>query len=276
MSRQVQSIQQQLQSPLHTTLGQAVEVLGQAIHSDVAAACLFEPGVTEHKRYVSVRNVRLTASQHAQLMRWPGLSPSIFTAVRDRPRASAGGRGNRGTRGGRAVQAASGLEAVLAHRLDRQHLSEASLLRLRMLAISAALAPVDGLALCLSLDSRCVCPMVFLRCGHSVAFNKGELDTIASLHSDLERLLRQARTLAASSDALLDGTPDHVETLSPTERRIFNLLLSHHTERDIAESLRRSPHTVHVHVKNIYRKLRINSRKQLVDAYHSPHGDGKK
>ena len=35
------------------------------------------------------------------------------------------------------------------------------------------------------------------------------------------------------------------------------------TERQIAQTIRRSPHTNHVHVKNIYRKLGINSLRML-------------
>ena len=50
--------------------------------------------------------------------------------------------------------------------------------------------------------------------------------------------------------------------LSPTEKRVCSLLLKRLTEQRIAEQLERSPNTVHVHVRNIYRKL---ARKQLLE-----------
>jgi DNA-binding CsgD family transcriptional regulator len=53
--------------------------------------------------------------------------------------------------------------------------------------------------------------------------------------------------------------------LSRTERRILPYLGSGVTERQIAEVVARSPHTIHVHVKSIYRKLGIGSRRQLLD-----------
>lgn len=59
-----------------------------------------------------------------------------------------------------------------------------------------------------------------------------------------------------------DGCNQH--SLSPTEHRIYELLRKPLTEVEIAHKLSRSRHTVHVHVKNIYRKLGVNSRRQLL------------
>ena len=53
--------------------------------------------------------------------------------------------------------------------------------------------------------------------------------------------------------------------LSPTEKRVCSLLLQRLTEQRIAEQLERSPNTVHVHVRNIYRKLGVRTRKQLLE-----------
>ena len=56
-----------------------------------------------------------------------------------------------------------------------------------------------------------------------------------------------------------------IPPLSPTEKRVCSLLLQRLTEQLIAEHLDRSPNTVHVHVRNIYRKLGVQTRKQLYD-----------
>lgn len=78
---------------------------------------------------------------------------------------------------------------------------------------------------------------------------------------------------------MFDPTPQHsltdtssqaqpsrdVPPLSPTEKRVCALLLQRLTEYRIAEHLERSPNTVHVHVRNIYRKLGVRTRKQLYE-----------
>lgn len=51
--------------------------------------------------------------------------------------------------------------------------------------------------------------------------------------------------------------------LSVTEKAVLKLLMRGMTERAAAEELGRSPNTVHVHVRNIYRKLGVSSRKML-------------
>ena len=52
--------------------------------------------------------------------------------------------------------------------------------------------------------------------------------------------------------------------LSPTELVVLRLLSTGHSERQAAEELDRSPNTVHVHIRNIYRKLGVNSRAMLM------------
>ncbi len=54
-------------------------------------------------------------------------------------------------------------------------------------------------------------------------------------------------------------------SFSPTEKRVCALLLQRLTEQRIAEHLERSPNTVHVHVRNIYRKLGVRTRKELYE-----------
>jgi DNA-binding NarL/FixJ family response regulator len=44
------------------------------------------------------------------------------------------------------------------------------------------------------------------------------------------------------------------------EREILRLLIEDHTQKEIAERLFISPHTVDTHLRNIYRKLGVHSR----------------
>ncbi|MFK7789123.1 MAG: helix-turn-helix transcriptional regulator [Phycisphaeraceae bacterium] len=49
------------------------------------------------------------------------------------------------------------------------------------------------------------------------------------------------------------------------ESRVCALLMQRLTEQRVADHLERSPNTVHVHVRNIYRKLGVRTRKELYE-----------
>ena len=66
--------------------------------------------------------------------------------------------------------------------------------------------------------------------------------------------------------ALLEIHPELAE-LSPREIEVFDLLLSDKTLAKIAEELVISYSSVHFHCKNIYRKLNLSSRRQLLMTY---------
>lgn len=48
--------------------------------------------------------------------------------------------------------------------------------------------------------------------------------------------------------------------LTDREREILHLLVEEHTQREVAEALFLSPHTVDTHLRNIYAKLQVHSR----------------
>ena len=78
------------------------------------------------------------------------------------------------------------------------------------------------------------------------------LDYIALAEAEYKRLLEQYPEL---------------ERLSKREMDVFARLLTDKTQAKIAEELYISHSSVHFHCKNIYRKLQINSRKQLLIRY---------
>ena len=57
---------------------------------------------------------------------------------------------------------------------------------------------------------------------------------------------------------------EHLNTLTPTEYRIYHLYLEGHNQNEIADILDIKLNTIKYHNKNIYSKLGISSRKQLV------------
>ena len=58
--------------------------------------------------------------------------------------------------------------------------------------------------------------------------------------------------------------PSIVSRLSPRMRDTLEHLLSGDSEKDVAARLKLSPHTVHIHVKNLYKRLRVSSRGELM------------
>lgn len=52
--------------------------------------------------------------------------------------------------------------------------------------------------------------------------------------------------------------------LSDAQKRVLNLLLEGKSEKEVASKLTVSPHTVHNHVKEIYRRMNVNSRPELL------------
>jgi pSer/pThr/pTyr-binding forkhead associated (FHA) protein len=55
-----------------------------------------------------------------------------------------------------------------------------------------------------------------------------------------------------------------LQKLSEAQRRVTILLLGGRSEKEAAARLRLSQHTVHNHIKEIYRRLEVNSRAELL------------
>ena len=57
------------------------------------------------------------------------------------------------------------------------------------------------------------------------------------------------------------------EALSERERQVLDLLSQGHPEKQIADRLKISPHTVHTYIRRIYEKLHVHSHAQAVAKY---------
>jgi DNA-binding NarL/FixJ family response regulator len=80
----------------------------------------------------------------------------------------------------------------------------------------------------------------------------------AVLQGALGPLSRRAR-LAFGSDAV-----EPVRRLTPREEEVLEHLALGKSVKQIASELRRSPHTVHDHVKSLHVKLHASSRGELI------------
>ena len=94
----------------------------------------------------------------------------------------------------------------------------------------------------------------------------GDRERAAELFAEARALLRGCRDpgalparLAAAERAAAEG-----EALTERELTILRFLTSGLTEREIGGELYLSFHTVHSHVKSLYRKLGVSSRAEAV------------
>jgi DNA-binding CsgD family transcriptional regulator len=79
--------------------------------------------------------------------------------------------------------------------------------------------------------------------------------------SGLEAEIRQELTAAGARPRR--PTLSAVESLTPTELRVAQLAARGGSNRDIAEVIFVSRNTVAWHLRNVYRKLQIDSRERL-------------
>jgi DNA-binding CsgD family transcriptional regulator len=87
----------------------------------------------------------------------------------------------------------------------------------------------------------------------------------------------------ADSDQSTNAMPLHATSempaltqLSEAQRRVLDLLLRGRSEKEAAAKLDLSPHTVHNHVKEIYRRFDVSSRAELLALFVSESKFGKK
>jgi DNA-binding CsgD family transcriptional regulator len=96
--------------------------------------------------------------------------------------------------------------------------------------------------------------------GVEIAHRIGALALVGQANEEL------AATGARPRKVLRTG----IETLTASERRVAQLAAQDMTNKDIAQSLFVTVKTVEVHLSSVYRKLEINSRRQLSSVLEDP------
>jgi DNA-binding CsgD family transcriptional regulator len=76
---------------------------------------------------------------------------------------------------------------------------------------------------------------------------------------------RAARELAACGERPRKPTADPLDLLTAQERQVARLVAGGATSKEAAGQLFLSPRTVDAHVRNIFKKLNLTSRRQLRD-----------
>lgn len=230
----------------------ALHVVAPSVDATVSAARLFDGSTEATRMYVDARALNLPPQAVQTIETWPVTPGSLFDFA-DK-------------------------QAIYDQEFRPQQLvDDAAYTRLGLFRPLDTYAPiVDAYCLTCPVGQKSWCMLAFLRSGNQKPFAPREMEKLQRLKPAIARLIRthhQRRTRTADeSDASSSSPIDPtvlLGKLSQTERHILQMLLAGDTERKIGQTLHRSPHTVHVHVKNTYRKLGVNSRRQLQNLFNS-------
>ena len=135
---------------------------------------------------------------------------------------------------------------------------------------------VDAVSLRFQLQDHGSGTLIYLRCNNHAPFSGNNFWMLKHLLPAITKDITHAHTQwhkqqAWDPNARLGpithsthSTGELLKRLSKTERLILDRLRLWETEREVALAVGRSPHTVHVHVKSIYRKLVVTNRRQLL------------
>jgi DNA-binding CsgD family transcriptional regulator len=94
--------------------------------------------------------------------------------------------------------------------------------------------------------------------------NVPEIDDLIEFLANRNQALYQRAKQKNLSFTLLDEFARNIETLSPSERSVYDLYAQGLTAKEIAETLYLSINTIKTHSKHIYSKLNITSRAELL------------
>lgn len=81
----------------------------------------------------------------------------------------------------------------------------------------------------------------------------------------------EVETLEAPSGRPENSSDPLLAALSPAQRRVFDLLLSGKSEKEVAARLHLSRNTVHNHIREIYKMADVHSRAELLARFVPAH-----
>lgn len=249
----------QLNSLQYSGLYHVLGVLTPVMRAQVSAGRCFDELTEPNPSVVDARLLDLPKGAHVALQDWPLQEESVFGLVQRKQLTDHVFR-------------------------PREIMDEMTFARQRLYhPIEPFTKVVDAICITVTLGAGLWAMFAFLRCGFEPFFNDEHFQAAERYQPAIRNALlqnhrqptrqpdsTQAKAISQFFTNQAQITPtDLLGKLTRTERRVLEMLRSNATEKNIADNMHRSPHTIHVHVKNIYRKLGIGSRKQLQDLFGS-------
>ena len=239
--------QQRLESPLFGALVHAVEMGTAGVDAELAGGRLYGVAADQPTAYVSTAGLTADAATRASIQHWPTMRDSIFHALSRLGRPASPG-------------------VFRPHELLDEPTHSASPL---YHCVRQLCRVVDAIGARCELPGHGHALLLFFRCDGSLPFRRNHLERLSQLHAGLTATLTRGcfqlqKPPAPATPARPVSVMELLERLSATERQVLAYLRQQHTEAGVAARIHRSRHTVHVHVKSIYRKLDVNSRAELL------------
>lgn len=109
---------------------------------------------------------------------------------------------------------------------------------------------------------------LFLLSLHLIVQENSNLqERVSRLRAEAERMASKEEETSQYPESLFRHFQDGIFALTKTERMIFDCYLAGKSTKDIMEELNIKENTLKFHNKNIYGKLGVSSRKQLVEVH---------
>lgn len=261
-----------LGSWLYGSMIHATGVLGRAFEADLTAVRVYGIKDLKHASFVDTGRLGLTSKQDKAVQSWAVAPGELFdqimhSSMRDgvfRPRDILG-------------KPPDPLEAHESQTTDATTMSPADE-RYSFTGLGEAIMMRDCLCMSMSVYSDIWATVALMRQKGSKPLDHNDLLTLKKVKPALAHMLRSGcarQGLTAQSVAprkRMGGgkrysTEQIIAKLTRTECQVLGYLRLAATEREISQEVHRSPHTVHVHVKNIYRKLEVSSRGELMELF---------
>ena len=158
----------------------------------------------------------------------------------------------------RCLAARTGEEAIALTRTFEPHVA----------LVDLFLAGESGADLCESIREACPATRVLLISGAGrmspAAARSAGASGFVSKDWDAARVAAAVRRVGLGMTAFPPKAEQPAPLLSEREREVLDLIASGSTNREIAETLYLSPHTVKEHTSVLYRKLRARNRAEAV------------
>jgi len=252
------SVYSQLASPLFGALVHTVGVLGPVFDARIAAGRIFNATGNGASSYVTAQQIQMPTGALNAIQDWPLQQDSLFGYFEQKQWTNKTAR-------------------------PRQEIDEFAYAQLRLYRPIEVFTPItDAVCLSVPIEGHMWAMISLLRCAEQKPFTDPHVTALERFKPAIANVFRHglsgwpnhAGSESNGSSANGDSgerrsTSQILSRLTPTERRVLHYLQSGITEREIANQMHRSPHTIHVHVKNIYRKLDVSSRRELLDVFGS-------
>jgi pSer/pThr/pTyr-binding forkhead associated (FHA) protein len=102
-----------------------------------------------------------------------------------------------------------------------------------------------------------------IQCGDELRFGGVAATALEAKHEALARLRNPEMSTRRPGEIAVPVDP-RWDALSAAEQRVFRQLMTGLSEKEIAAELHLSVHTVHNHVRQIYREFEVSSRAELM------------